>query len=220
MQLPPEVLDTSEPFDPEQLDAVINDEGHPELTEDEVTSILGWTPPDIERADWAGRKWVAAASEADEVKRIAAEQIARIESWRDGELARVNRRLSWFAQVLERFAVGRRIASGTATTKLPSVTVSTRQVNAGVDVDDEAAVIDWLETNRPTEAEVAVKVTKKLLKSSIPTDLTEMIVPIEMPDGSTTARFIDRRTGEPVPGLVPRQPRLSASVKPNTVGGR
>lgn len=209
MQLPPEVLDTIAPFDEELIDAAIAGDEAP-LEDDDIAEILGWTPPDIEYADWAGRKWVACTEERSEIDRIAETQIARIKAWQDAEHARLDRKLGWLAGTLERFAIARRVATKAATTKLPSVTISTRETRAGVEVVDEAAAIAWAE-GRPWSAEV-VKVSKRLLKSKLPKEMTEVVAPVENEDGVMVARLIDTTTGEPIPGLMPREAGLSVSI--------
>lgn len=213
-QLPPEVLDTKDPFDADLLDAAIYGVETVDLpvepTQDEITDILGWTPPDLEYADWAGRKWVANRAEADEIDRIAKEQIERIKAWQAAEKARLDRKLSWLESVLQRFAIARRVATNNATTKLPSVTISTRRVAAGVDVVNEAEAIAWAEERKVSGV---VKVTKSFRKSDIPKEYLDAIALVEE-GGESVARFIDPNTGEPIPGLQPRSAGLSASIKP------
>lgn len=225
MELPHEVLDMHEPFDHTEIDYVVlgemapdqhpsGDDPYAEIRNDEDrrNQIAAWVPDSIETADWAGRKFVAYTSERDEVNRVALEQIERIKAWQQAETARLDRKIGFFEGVLARYAIGRRAATKAATTKLPSVTISTRTSKGGVDVVDEEAAIEWAETHG---LETAVKTTKKFLKSVLPESLLAAVAPVEV-DGETVARFIDSN-GEPVPGLRYREAGLSASVKANTI---
>lgn len=219
MEMPQDVLDTVQPFAPDLIDTAIYGpeaaETFCEVSEDDVAEVLGWTPPSIEYADWAGRKWVANRAEADEIDRIAREQIDRIKAWQTAEKARLDRKLNWLEAVLQRYAIARRVATKAATTKLPSVTISTRQVAGGVDVVDEAAVIEWAETNG---YEAAVKIKKSFLKSVLPKSILESVAVVATDDdGGTDAVLYDPKTGEAIPGLRPRAAGLSATIKPSSI---
>ena len=223
MNMPTDLLDTVEPISSDHLDIAIFGQttdpdyqgGH--LDTEQVEGILGWTPPDIEQADWAGRKWVAANAEIAEVNRVANEQIERIKAWQNGQTARLTRTAGFFEGVLSRYAIGRRIATKAATTKLPSVTISTRKVKEGVDVVDEAAAIAWAEERGIDET--VVKTTKKFLKSVVPDEMLSTVAPFidpEHPD-EPVARYVDPTSGEFIPGLQYRPAGTGVTVKANTL---
>lgn len=110
-------------------------------------------------ADWAVRKIIRYQSRADKAKKLAKEQIARIEAWLQDVTIDSEQRISYFEMVLQPY-IEQQLAGGKAKTyKLPSGSVQLAKQSPEFEVGVDKAGADT-----PELIEYAQKSAPELLK--------------------------------------------------------
>lgn len=138
---------------------------------DEVEKYIGnpelgpWMPPTLGQAEWAMRRLSNAEGAWDEIEQEANAAMLRIQEWKQDAQRHFAREIDFFTRALELYGLARRAATGAATTPLPSGKVKTRWVDPKLVVDDEKAVVDWLDKHGYHDA---INTKKTVLVSQLP----------------------------------------------------
>lgn len=155
---------------------------------------------DDSQAEWALRKLGKAREAALRVDRLADDQIAQVEAWRDQQQAALAPDIGFFTGLLEDWH--RRTLSDDAKAKsvtLPSGTLKSRAGQARIVVTNDNDVLEWLTGDelddlmpeKPAERRPALSAWKKAVKAER----------FAVVDG----RLVDAETGEVVPGVTVEQ---------------
>lgn len=136
-------------------DAVAQELGRYIRNEDDPDDWEPWRITSLGQADWAVRQVAAIQAKAGEYD----DEVAL---WREAK-RRAVASAEWFEERLAEWAVAQREASGgrVKTQQLAHGAVETRASKPRVEVEDEAAVIEWARKQCPA----AVKVTESFAKS-------------------------------------------------------
>lgn len=123
-----------------------------EITPDERFKVV-----DIESANWCFRKLRATKEKQEEVEKLALQEIARIEAWKQKELEGVNSSIAYFEGLLTEYykTTGEKVST-------PYGKLSSRKSSKWI-YQNESELIKYLE-NSPEEL---VRVKKELNKAEI-----------------------------------------------------
>lgn len=154
----------------------------------------GWQVRTLEDAAWAMERLAQAKSGKAKIDAFANRKIQKYEEWRLAANAPAERSIKYFEGALTAWAILNRTSRGKSFI-LPGGTVTTREVAASVDVDDEAAALTYARAHQPGLVIVKEAVARKGWTL-------------------TGGAVRDPDTGEEVPGLSIRPGRVSVTVKP------
>lgn len=174
-----------------------------------------WRPDNDRAAEWAMAQCVAATAAIDAAEADAQEWRDRISETLRQRTRQHRRRLAFFSQVLEEYALAwhDRDPRANKTLSLPSgkVTTTTPQTPT-VKIADPAVVRAWLETLAGVGDD---RVTDEVLQRPEPQPMVsgvrKLVVAVEKDGGWLV---VDKVTGEKVPGLVAELGGTTAVAKP------
>lgn len=158
-----------------------------------------------EQANWALRKIARIEADIAEVNGVAEAEIARINAWRNEQLAGCDKNKEFFIGLLHEYHDLLLADNPKAkTVKLPYGTLKMRALPPEIERDEEA-LLEWVKTNKPQ----FVIVTEK-------TNWAELKKVLEIKsDGA-----LDPETGEVLPGITvtERPPKFSVEVQEKGAG--
>lgn len=139
-------------------------------------------------AEWALRKLRQALDAQEQARAVAADEIARIQEWRDREVGVRQRDVDFFQGLLadyHRAVLAENPESKTI--RLPAGQLRARKMPDTVDVKDLDALTEWARANERDELlRVKVEANKAVIKK------------LPVSDG----RVVDPETGEAIPGVT------------------
>lgn len=158
-----------------------------------------WVVTDEETANKYMRIIRKLEQQKDEVGRIYAKEVQRIESFYDAELDELDRKSDFFKEFLMAYYKRQRELNPKFQLKTPWGKVTSRKVVSPT-WQDEAAVLDWLKANKRDDL---VKVEESVKKA-------ELKKAFEVVGG----QYVDTTTGEVVPGVsVEEKTSIKVSVE-------
>lgn len=159
-----------------------------------------WVVTDEETANKYMRIIRKLEQQKDEVGRIYAKEVQRIESFYDAELDELDRKSDFFKEFLMAYYQRQREQNPKFQLKTPWGKVTSRKVVSPT-WQDESAVLDWLKANKRDDL---VKVEESVKKA-------ELKKAFEVVGG----QYVDTTTGEVVPGVsVEEKTSIKVSVEP------
>lgn len=153
--------------------------------------------PDAHRANVLLRRMTRLADNGDRVGSTSQAEIDRITTWRDEQLAAIERERAYLDRCLEGFMRQHHAATRETSMSLPNGKLSLRKGGTKTIVDDEAALIEWATTNAP-DAIKRTPLTSKLPESDMPVGDT-----VPNADGIRVDRapMVTKADGEIIPGV-------------------
>lgn len=118
---------------------------------------------DLETANWAFRKLRAYKERIEEKKKLAEEEISRVEMWLKSETQKDEQSVQYFENLLIRYYQNERLADKKFRLSTPHGQVTSRKRQPKVEVKDEDAIKYLKETN-PELVKVEEKYDKRELK--------------------------------------------------------
>jgi Bacteriophage Mu Gam like protein len=160
-----------------------------------------WYPGDDDAAEWCGRRYSAAVRDVETLRAQAADWHRRIDDWAIEALRRPEIEADYFEGLLARYAEDQRAAIDRKTVALPSVKVATRSARERFVIDDEEALLAWVDDHlADDDLDAVVRTTRKVR----PGALGEYTRPGDF--------HVFDEAGETVPGVHVEPARLSTSI--------
>lgn len=165
-------------------------------------------PRDLVEADWHARKLRWAHERLEEIKMVAAREVAAIETWAQRQSARYDERIVRHEDALRRWHDGRLAQDAKAkTVEFPSgVIIRSRSGRISIVVDDEQALARWADQHDPSlvSREVRIKV-----------DRASVVAKYGAKAGKEAGKWpaFDPDTGEILPGVLLKRGEPAWSVE-------
>lgn len=163
-----------------------------------------WVIGNDDEAEWAMRKLASAQARLAAAERKAEVWRSQIDAWLADVTAADRSSVEFFRDRLERYAVANRAATGEASLRLPSGTVTTRKVAARIAVEDPTAVglLGWVHaTIDADQVADVVKVTERVRVRAL-ADWLRAHGACPLGDGGDGRSVGFAATGEVVPGVT------------------
>lgn len=148
------------------------------VLKDESIEREGFKIDSLEGATWAFRKLRALTEKQEEVKRIAEEEIAKIEAWRDSELGVYADDKSYFEGLLTDYYVEERAKDKKFKLSTPYGKVTSRKTNKWV-YESEEQLLKYCKDNKIPAVRVKEELDKaglkKLYKNGVNAETGELL---------------------------------------------
>lgn len=195
--LPAELMPGPAPFDPEDIPpGELDVADDPPLPE----AIEAWRVANNDDAEWAMRLLAAYEAEDEAITAQADAYIDKVQEWAAKEHRRLSRRIDYFRDQVEVWALVWRERTGRPTLALPSGVVKTSHHRPRIQIADPHAVLDWAERTL-TGDELDDVAPRKLSLSGVQ-------------DACTIANGRALYHGEIVPGLTVTDEWVSSKATP------